>query len=159
MASGANGANGYANGLKSPPPYANVRFSDIPAAIDIPVQGLEDDEQAVEVDLEDLLDDPTELCTLLENEKAARTYWMTVSLAYAKQRKVDHAIEMLLKGLQAVPGGQKEKLSMLSCLCWLYLWKSREAPRVAPEGTLVSEAKTKEYYLQQSTTTLNDASR
>jgi RNA polymerase-associated protein CTR9 len=159
MASGTNGTNGYANGLKSPQPYANVRFSDIPAAIDIPVQGLEDDEQAVEVDLEDLLDDPTELCTLLENEKAARTYWMTVSLAYAKQRKVDHAIEMLLKGLQAVPGGQKEKLSMLSCLCWLYLWKSREAPRVAPEGTLVSEAKTKEYYLQQSTTTLNDASR
>jgi RNA polymerase-associated protein CTR9 len=159
MASGTNGTNGYANGLKSPQPYANVRFSDIPAAIDIPVQGLEDDEQAVEVDLEDLLDDPTELCTLLENEKAARTYWMTVSLAYAKQRKVDHAIEMLLKGLQAVPGGQKEKLSMLSCLCWLYLWKSREAPRVAPEGTLVSEAKTKEYYLQHSTTTLNDASR
>jgi RNA polymerase-associated protein CTR9 len=155
----ASGTNGYANGLKSPQPYANVRFSDIPAAIDIPVQGLEDDEQAVEVDLEDLLDDPTELCTLLENEKAARTYWMTVSLAYAKQRKVDHAIEMLLKGLQAVPGGQKEKLSMLSCLCWLYLWKSREAPRVAPEGTLVSEAKTKEYYLQHSTTTLNDASR
>jgi len=159
MASGTNGTNGYSNGLKSTPSNANVRFSDIPAAIDIPVQGLEDDEQAVEVDLEDLLDDPTELCTLLENEKAARTYWMTVSLAYAKQRKVDHAIEMLLKGLQAVSGGQKEKLSMLSCLCWLYLWKSREAPRVAPEGTLVSEAKTKEYYLQQSTTTLNDASR
>lgn len=159
MASSANGTNGYANGLTSPPLPVNVRFSDIPKAIDIPVQGLEDDEQAVEVDLEDLLDDPTELCTLLENEKAARTFWMTVSLAYAKQRKIDHAIEMLVKGLPAVPGGQKEKLSMLSCLCWLYLWKSREAPRVAPEGTLVSEAKTKEYYLQQSTTTLNDASR
>jgi RNA polymerase-associated protein CTR9 len=153
---GTNGTNGYTNGVTSP---KSIRFSDIPSAIDIPVQGLEDDEQAVEVDLEDLLDDPTELCTLLENEKAARTYWMTVSLAYAKQRKVDHAIEMLLKGLHAVAGGQKEKLSMLSCLCWLYLWKSREAPRIAPEGTLLSEAKTKEYYIQQSTTTLNDASR
>jgi RNA polymerase-associated protein CTR9 len=134
------------------------RFSDIPSAIDIPVQG-EDDDQAVEVDLEDLLDDPTELCTLLENEGAARTYWMTVSLAYAKQKKVDHAIEMLIKGGQAMKGGQKEKLSMLSCLCWMYLWKSREAPRIAPEGGLVSEAKTKEYYLQLSTSTLNEALR
>src|ERR1700730_6130945 len=118
MASSVNGTNGYANGVISPPTSANVRFSDIPAAFDIPVTSVEDDEQAVEIDLEDLLDDPTELCTLLENEKAARTYWMTVSLAYAKQRKVDHAIEMLLKGLPVVPGGQKEKLSMLSCLCW-----------------------------------------
>ena len=110
----------------------NKRFSDIPSAIDIPVQGV-DAEEAVEVNLDDLLDDPTELCTLLENEGAARTYWMVIALAYAKQRKVDHAIEMLNKGLQAVArGGPKEKLSMLSCLCWLYLWKSREAPRMTP---------------------------
>ncbi|POS86373.1 TPR-like protein, partial [Erysiphe pulchra] len=135
------------------------RFSDIPSAIDIPVQG-EDDDQAVEVDLEDLLDDPTELCTLLENEGAARTYWMTVSLAYAKQKRVDHAIEMLLKGGQAMKGGQKEKLSMLTCLCWMYLWKSRESPRVASDDSVpLSVAKTKEYYLQLSTSTLNEALR
>lgn len=153
-----NGTNGY-GAVKSPgATIISKRFSDIPSAIDIPVQG-EDDDQAVEVDLEDLLDDPTELCTLLENEGAARTYWMTVSLAYAKQKKVDHAIEMLIKGGQAMKGGQKEKLSMLSCLCWMYLWKSREAPRIAPEGALVSEAKTKEYYLQLSTSTLNEALR
>lgn len=160
MAAVANGhTNGGANGYGPASPNHRVmskRFSDIPSAIDIPVQG-EDDDQAVEVDLEDLLDDPTELCTLLENEGAARTYWMTVSLAYAKQKKVDHAIEMLLKGGQAMRGGQKEKLSMLTCLCWMYLWKSREAPRVAPEGA--PEAKTKEYYLQLSTSTLNEALR
>ncbi|CZT03670.1 related to tetratricopeptide repeat protein tpr1 [Rhynchosporium agropyri] len=153
--------NGGLNGHAATSPGYMVmskRFSDIPSAIDIPVQG-EDDDQAVEVDLEDLLDDPTELCTLLENEGAARTYWMTVSLAYAKQKKVDHAIEMLIKGGQAMKGGPKEKLSMLTCLCWMYLWKSREAPRVAPEGALVSEAKTKEYYLQLSTSTLNEALR
>ncbi|KAG0652082.1 Tetratricopeptide repeat 1 [Hyphodiscus hymeniophilus] len=159
MATKVNGGtNGYGT-LHSPGARViSKRFSDIPSAIDIPVQG-EDDDQAVEVDLEDLLDDPTELCTLLENEGAARTYWMTVSLAYAKQKKVDHAIEMLIKGGQAMRGGQKEKLSMQSCLCWMYLWKSREAPRVAPEGALVSEAKTKEYYLNLSTSTLNEASR
>jgi RNA polymerase-associated protein CTR9 len=152
------GANGYGDAQSPGSPMVTKRFSDIPSAIDIPVQG-EDDDQAVEVDLEDLLDDPTELCTLLENEGAARTYWMTVSLAYAKQKKVDHAIEMLIKGGQAMRGGQKEKLSMLSCLCWMYLWKSREAPRIPPEGGLVSEAKTKEYYLQLSTSTLNEALR
>jgi len=154
----ANGANGYGPVHSPGTRIVSKRFSDIPSAIDIPVQG-EDDDQAVEVDLEDLLDDPTELCTLLENEGAARTYWMTVSLAYAKQKKVDHAIEMLIKGGQAMRGGQKEKLSMLSCLCWMYLWKSREAPRIAPEGGPISEAKTKEYYLQLSTSTLNEALR
>ena len=159
MATQTNGGtNGYSTVHSPVTRMISKRFSDIPSAIDIPVQG-EDDDQAVEVDLEDLLDDPTELCTLLENEGAARTYWMTVSLAYAKQKKVDHAIEMLIKGGQAMRGGQREKLSMLSCLCWMYLWKSREAPRVAPEGALVSEAKTKEYYLQLSTSTLNEASR
>ncbi|TVY58184.1 Tetratricopeptide repeat protein 1 [Lachnellula cervina] len=152
------GTNGYGAGVSPGHQMVSMRFSDIPSAIDIPVQG-EGDDEAVEVDLEDLLDDPTELCTLLENEGAARTYWMTVSLAYAKQKKVDHAIEMLIKGGQAMKGGPKEKLSMLTCLCWMYLWKSREAPRVAPEGALVSEAKTKEYYLQISTSTLNEALR
>ena len=154
----SNGTNGYSAAHSPGAQIISKRFSDIPSAIDIPVQG-EDDEQAVEVDLEVLLDDPTELCTLLENEGAARTYWMTVSLAYAKQKKVDHAIEMLLKGNQAMKGGQKEKLSMLSCLCWMYLWKSRESPRIPPDGALVSDAKTKEYYLQLSTSTLNEASR
>ena len=135
------------------------RFSDIPSAIDIPVSGDEDD-QAVEVDLVVLTDDTTELCILLENESAARTYWMTVALAYAKQRKVDHAIEILNKGNQAMKNaGQKEKLSMLSCLCWMYLWKSREAPRVPAEGIPAHEAKTKEHYLQMSTAILNEASR
>lgn len=106
------------------------RFSDIPSAIDIPVQGDQEDE-AVEIDLEDLVDDPTELCTLFENERAARTYWMTVSLAYAKQNKVDHAIEMLNRGGNAMQDSNlKEKLSIMTCLCWMYLRKSREAPRV-----------------------------
>lgn len=154
----AIGANGSGAVHPSGARITTTRFSDIPSAIDIPVQG-EDENQAVEVDLLDLEDDPTELCTLLENEGAARHYWMMVSLAYAKQKKVDRAIEMLIKGGQAMKGGQKEKLSMLSCLCWMYLYKSREAPRVAPEGSLVSEAKTKEYYLQLSTSTLNEALR
>ncbi|KAH7329193.1 RNA polymerase II-associated protein [Stachybotrys elegans] len=139
----------------------STRFTDIPSAIDIPV-GDQDDE-AVEIDLEDLVDDPTELCTLFENERAAKTYWMTVSLAYAKQRKVDHAIEMLIRGGAAIQSNNnlnpRDRVSMVCCLCWMYLWKSREAPRVAPEGAAGTEVKTKEHYLQQATSSLNDAAR
>ena len=128
--------NGGANGATVLVP-SSKRFSDVPASIDVPVQDQED--EAVEIDLENLMDDPTDLCDLFENERAARTYWMSVSLAYAKQGKVDYAIEMLIRGGNAMQNNNpKEKLSIVSCLCWMYLWKSREAPRVAPEGALVS---------------------
>ncbi|KEY74146.1 hypothetical protein S7711_00306 [Stachybotrys chartarum IBT 7711] len=160
MAAIQNGtANEATNGRTAAAPVS-TRFSDIPSAIDIPVG--DQDEEAVEIDLEDLVDDPTELCTLFENERAAKTYWMTVALAYAKQRKVDHAIEMLLRGGAAIQNNSqnpRDKVSMVCCLCWMYLWKSREAPRVAPEGVRVSDAKTKEYYLQLATSSLNDAAR
>jgi len=145
--------NGAANGAWP----MSKRFSDIPSTIDIPVQGYD---EAVEIDLELLADDPTELCTMFEQEHAARTYWMTVALAYAKQRNLDFAIEVLIRGANAMQANNpREKLSLVSCLCWMYLWKSREAPRVAPEGSLVSEAKTKEYYLQLATQSLNEALR
>ncbi|GFP53988.1 hypothetical protein ACSS6W_001624 [Trichoderma asperelloides] len=160
MAALQNGAaNGAANGDASKAP-TSARFSDIPSAIDIPVQGDQEDE-AVEIDLEVLVDDPTELCTLFENEHAAKTYWMTVALAYAKQRKIDHAIEMLIRGGNAIQssGNPRDKVSMICCLCWMYLWKSREAPRVAPDDVNAPEAKTKEYYLQLATSSLNDAAR
>jgi len=148
--------NGGSNGASLPVPTSK-RFSDVPTSIDVPVQ---DEDEAVEIDLENLVDDPTDLCDLFENERAARTYWMSVSLAYAKQGKIDNAIEMLIRGGTAMQNNNpKEKLSIVSCLCWMYLWKSREAPRIPPEGSLVAEAKTKEYYLQLATSTLNEASR
>lgn len=148
------GANGFGYGYANP---VSKRFADVPVAIDVPTQ---DEDEAVEIGLENLVDDPTDLCDLFENENAARTYWMTVSLAYAKQNKIENAIEMLIRGGNAMQNNNpKEKLSIVACLCWMYLWKSRLAPRVAPEGTLVSEAKTKEYYLQLATSTLNEASR
>lgn len=141
------------------PTVVHKRFSDIPSAIDIPVSGIET-EEAVEVDLEELVDDPTELCTLLENEGAAKRYWLVIALAYAKQRKADHAIEILSKGLGSLSRGPpKEKLELLSLLAWLYLWKCREALRVVPEGQLASEVRTKDSYLQAATASLNEASR
>ncbi|KAK4987558.1 hypothetical protein LTR28_006919, partial [Elasticomyces elasticus] len=79
----SNGLNGHLSPRPAPIPE---RFADIPPAMDIPVSG-GDVEEAVEVNLEELLDDPTELCTLLENENVAKSFWMTIALAYAKQRK------------------------------------------------------------------------
>lgn len=155
--------NGYTNGasrhLPEDPSIIEARFSDIPPQLDIPVSGL-DAEEAVEVNLEELLDDPTELCTLLEQEGVGKYYWMVIALAYAKQAKVDHAIEILGKGLGTLNrGNPKEKLGPLSLTCWLYLWKSREAPRVVPDGQPAGETKLKDFYLQAATGSLNEASR
>lgn len=139
----------------------SLRFADIPSAIDIPVSG-PDTEEAVEVNLEELLDDTTELCQLLENEKAPKNLWITIALAYAKQQQVDHAIDILDKGLASLGrSGPKEKLSLLGCTCWLYLLKSRHAPRQPPkqEDQLGTETKTKDHYLREATSTINDASR
>jgi len=125
-----NGINGHADSSESRPTFA--RFGDIPPAMDIPVSSGEA-EEAVEVDLEDLMDDPTELCTLLENENVAKNYWQTIALAYAKQRKLDLAIDILNRGMGALTSGRpEEKLSLLACLCWLHLWQCREAPRLKP---------------------------
>ncbi|CAI7657781.1 unnamed protein product [Penicillium pancosmium] len=154
--------NGHANGLNgdslpSASSLPNLRFSDIPDAIDIPASSFDSE---VEVSLLDLPEDPTELCTLLENERAAKNFWVIIALAYAKRKQIDHAIDILNKGLASVAhGATKEKLGLLGWICWLLMLKSRQAPRVAPEGELYSEAKTKDHYLQLATSTLNEASR
>ncbi|KAI1878004.1 uncharacterized protein JN550_000186 [Neoarthrinium moseri] len=151
--------NGHINGGGANGAYVSKRFSDIPQNLDVPFSGDQEDE-VVELNLEELGDDPTELCTLFENEHVARTYWMTVAIAYAKQNNIDHAIEMLIRGGSAMAtNNPKEKLSMVCGLCWMYLWKSREAPRVPSDGALASETKTKEYYLNQATQSLNEALR
>lgn len=111
-------------------PVGSQRFADVPRAIDIPVG---DAGEAVEIDLEDLTDDPTELCTLLENENVAKGYWTAIALAYAKQSKLDVAIEIVNRGLAVLSqANPQDKLSLYNCLCWLYLLKSRQAPRVKP---------------------------
>ncbi|KAL2426484.1 Tetratricopeptide repeat protein 1 [Exophiala dermatitidis] len=151
----ANNSNAINGGIT-----AASRFADIPSAVDIPVSGGLDADEAVEVNLEDHLDDPTELCQLLENEKAAKNLWITIALAYAKQKQIDHAIEILVKGLGSLSrSGPKERLSLLTCVAWLNLLKSRQAPRVLPESQQSSEAKTKDHYLREATATINDALR
>ncbi|KAL8692254.1 MAG: hypothetical protein Q9218_002688 [Villophora microphyllina] len=155
--------NGYTNGashhLPEDPSIVEARFSDIPSQIDIPVNE-QDTEEAVEVNLAEVLDDPTELCTLLEQEGVSKHYWMVIALAYAKQAKVDYAIEILSKALGTLNrGNPKEKLGPLSLTCWLHLWKSRQAPRMVPDGQPLGDTRVKEDYLKAATATLNEASR
>lgn len=124
-----NGINGH---IYHEPANVRRRFADVPPAIDIPVSG-GDEEEAVGLSLEDQLDDPTELWTLLENENVAKNYWMVIALAYAKQGKIDQAIGTVSRGLGALSSGRPDdRLSLLNCLCWLYLWKCRDAPRIKP---------------------------
>ncbi|KAH7386905.1 hypothetical protein DE146DRAFT_768654 [Phaeosphaeria sp. MPI-PUGE-AT-0046c] len=153
-ANGANGVNGA--GKMFPPP----RYSDVPSAITISVADEEGGQLDVEVALdEDIQDDPTELCAILENEKSLTSTWVQVAVAYAKQKKVDVAIDVLSQAIKVFGRARsEERLSILNGLCWLYLLKCREAPRLKSDTTDPS-IKTKDVYLQEATSVINDAAR
>ncbi|KAF2205580.1 hypothetical protein GQ43DRAFT_459850 [Delitschia confertaspora ATCC 74209] len=150
-----NGINGHKT-----TPNPTQRFADVPPTISVAIAEV-DGPVDVEISLaEDIQDDPTELCGLLEVEDAAKSMWMVVAMAYAKQKKTDLAIEVLGKAVNAFARGRADdRLSILNGLCWLYILKCREAPRVRPDGPADSEVRTKDYYIQAATSVLNDASR
>lgn len=118
-----NGVNGHRTAK---------RFAEVPKSVFVTVAG-DDGGDALDVELpldEDIQDDPTELCTLLENEQAAKSMWMVVAMGYAKHNKIDIAIQVLTSGLSALGrGSADDRLSILNALCWMYLLKCREAPR------------------------------
>src|ERR1700761_3608178 len=110
----SNGVNGHAGaGL----PNHFQRFSDIPETVFVTVPEAEGNID-VEVSLgEDIQDDPTELCILLENEATAKGVWMTVALGYAKQRRIDVAVEVLSRALAALSSGRADdRLSLLNAM-------------------------------------------
>jgi RNA polymerase-associated protein CTR9 len=123
-----NGASGLTGSSESFPP---PRFSKVPPLVNVAVAEA-DGPIDVEIALDDeIQDDPTELCTLLENEHGLKSTWMTVAIAYAKHKKLDVAIEVLTKSNTVFTRGRAEdRLSILNGLCWLYLLKCREAPRM-----------------------------
>ncbi|KAI4624866.1 uncharacterized protein J4E87_005347 [Alternaria ethzedia] len=153
-ANGANGVNGA--GSMFPPP----RYSDVPSSITISVADEEGGQLDVEIPLdEQIQDDPTELCDILEAEKSATSTWVQVAVAYAKRKRIETAIDVLRQATQVFNRARGEdRLSILNGLCWLYLLKCREAPRVRPQNA-DSDVKLKEYWIQSATGVLNDASR
>lgn len=132
-------ASEFSNGI-STHPLRRERFSQIPTNINIPVSAGDeeydgDDENAVvEVERDALPDDPTELCTLLENENSPRHFWMQIALSYAKHRRLDTAIEIMTIGLARQRITDQDRLPMLHCLTYLILERCRIAPVVASSG-------------------------
>jgi len=125
-------------------PIVLNRFLDVPSSIDIPIQEAEDEEEtSVEVDLDNLPDDPTELCVLLDNENSQRNFWMSIALGYAKHGKTDGAIEMLIKGRDSerMQRDVNERLPLLGALVWLYLMKARGAARSAGGGEYMASGR------------------
>jgi RNA polymerase-associated protein CTR9 len=159
-----NGHTNGINGTHSSEQQLYPRFLDIPAVIDIPVRG-EDGDEAVNIDLTELLDETDELCDLLENENAAKNYWITIALAYVKQRKVTTAIGILEKGLRAHSRGKNDdRFSIMLCLAWLHMWTCRRAPRVKPSQPQPGQSedevvRTKDDILKTAATILNDLRR
>ncbi|KAF2637696.1 tetratricopeptide repeat protein 1 [Massarina eburnea CBS 473.64] len=151
-ANGANGVNGHG------PAFPPERFSKVPESISVAVA---EDGDTIDVEIaldEDIQDDPEELCTLLENEKSAKSTWVTVAIAYAKHKKLDVGIEVLVRASQVWSAGRAEdRLSILNGLCWLYLLKVRESPRMNKDND--PSVRTKDFYIQNATSCLNDASR
>jgi RNA polymerase-associated protein CTR9 len=151
---GANGVNG-ADKMFPPP-----RYSDVPSAITVSVAEAGD---TIDVEIaldEDIQDDPTELCTLLETEKSLKSTWVQVAVAYAKHKKLHVAIDVLSQAVNAFSRARPdERLSILNGLCWLYLLKCREAPRLKQDSASDPDVKTKDFYMQAATSVLNDASR
>ncbi|RAR01966.1 tetratricopeptide repeat protein 1 [Stemphylium lycopersici] len=153
----ANGANGvHGAGGMFPPP----RYSDVPSSITISVADDEGGQLDVEIPLDDQIqDDPTELCDILEAEKSATSTWVQVAVAYAKHKRIETAIDVLKQATDVFSRARTEdRLSILNGLCWLYLLKCREAPRVKPQNG-DPDTKLKEFWIQAATGVLNDASR
>lgn len=128
----SNGASQASLADDDAKPIVLNRFTNVPPSIDIPIQEAEDEEEtSVEVDLNGLPDDPTELCVLLDNENSEKNFWMSIALGYAKHGKTDGAIEMLLKGKESerMQRDVNERLPLLGALVWLYLMKARASAR------------------------------
>ena len=54
-------------------------------------------------------------------------------MAYAKRKRIETAIDVLRQATEVFNRARGEdRLSILNGLCWLYLLKCREAPRVRP---------------------------
>ncbi|KAK7203647.1 hypothetical protein BZA70DRAFT_71265 [Myxozyma melibiosi] len=154
----------YRNGDSAEASYdsKDAEFTDAPYAsqanvIDIP---LRDDQEVVTLNLdEDLPDDPTELCDLLENEEAGRQFWLAIGTAYSRFGKIDEAIEVIQRGLKApsiVRAPQEERVPFNACLAWLYFKQLREAPKtVTSKVLLASQPHTKDHYQMLATKELN----
>lgn len=99
----------------------------MPSILEVP---LEADGEVLTIDLNnDLPDDPSEICVLLENENCIAKYWLEIGSAYSRNKQWDNAIEVVTRGLKArIVQSETDKAPFYSTLCWLYLSRFRKTP-------------------------------
>lgn len=93
--------------------------------ISIPLK-VEGEEVAIDT-LNDLPDDPNELCSLLSTEECISKYWILVSKAYANQGKIDDALTVISQALQnpfIISSGKKEYSELNNFAAWLNILKA-----------------------------------
>ncbi|KAK4501192.1 hypothetical protein PRZ48_006999 [Zasmidium cellare] len=144
-------ANGHTNGINGHSSHRLYeRYADVPDAVDVPVGG-----DIVALDTTQEIDDIEELADMLQDENVETKWWLIIALAYVKQGHVTIAIDVLKKADEVMQQGrQQDRLSVLLCLAWVYVWKSRRAPRPKTQ-----DAKNKDEWLTAATSVLNDASK
>lgn len=93
------------------------------------------EDEEVELDLDRLAEDATEICDLLENEDCARIEWLTVASAYRRLEMIDQAHEVIKRSL-TVPScsNQKDRARLFAFQSWLYMQQAREAPKTVIHG-------------------------
>ncbi|CDK26774.1 unnamed protein product [Kuraishia capsulata CBS 1993] len=91
------------------------------STISIPLKG---DEEVVIDANDELPEDPTELCDLLENEEAGKDQWLSIARAYANQGRFDESAEVIKRGLSSstiIDSTSDVQASFHTFLAWLYL--------------------------------------
>lgn len=96
------------------------------AILEVP---LEADGEVLTVNLDaDLPDDPSEICTLLENENCAAEYWLAFAAAYARTNQGASAAEIATKGIEApICKTMEDRQPFYSFLGWLSVRDMRDA--------------------------------
>lgn len=93
------------------------------STIDVPIYG---SNEVVTIDLEsELPEDPTDLCTLLENEQAKSIYWISIAAVYANKGLINEAFEVMTTGLSLHRDAAAAPLHTF--LAWLHITQSKKA--------------------------------
>lgn len=89
------------------------------------------EDEEVELDLDNLAEDATEICDLLENEECSKIDWLTVASAYRRLQMIDQAHEVISRALKAdACADQMDLARLFGFQSWLYMQQAREAPKL-----------------------------
>jgi len=119
------------------------------------------EDEEVEIPLDKLEDDSSGICDLLENEECSKSEWLIVASAYRKLQMTEQAHDVVRRALESKACTVDEDRGRLFAFqTWLYLQQEREAPKtIINRENATEDLKTKDYYHQLATTSLNEASR